>query len=421
MAARPQLRADRVLGWQSENKNKGPYRGQPEGVHLAYGGKPNLISITWTTFDDVGNSSVEYGENGRFDRSATAAVSEFVDGGAKQSVRFIHRALIKDVQAGHRYNYRVGSEHGWSSVFSFVGLEERKGRRLQVRSIHKHFLRYPLDCRIACFGDLGNINARSLGKLQRMSQDGDFDMVIHNGDFAFDLGLTHFVAINTEFYYFNGRDEIQTQWNWLVDDLKVLAEFHCSKTHFFSLQKANANRNNVPWIVLYMHRSMYCSDVEGQCGTRELILRQVELESPHFCPLIVCSEGLDWSGTFGLEKLIYESGVDLVIGAHEHSRPYEDPPAPVLLIVGSAGCQEETNHYKDPPAWSAFRSSNYGFGLLQVFNRTHLHYEQVKASEVRTELEDEMWLVQTEHRTRTAADLERLKREGVYMKPSNFP
>lgn len=67
-------------------------------------GAPSKISVTWTTFDDVGNSTVEYGEGGQFDRSVMAAVSKFMDGGKKSSVRYIHRALIEDVQAGHRYS-----------------------------------------------------------------------------------------------------------------------------------------------------------------------------------------------------------------------------------------------------------------------------------------------------------------------------
>jgi hypothetical protein len=40
---------------------------------------------------------------------------------------------------------------------------------------------YPIIFSYAVYGDLGNINARSLGKIQRLAQDGDFDMIIHNG------------------------------------------------------------------------------------------------------------------------------------------------------------------------------------------------------------------------------------------------
>jgi hypothetical protein len=61
--------------------------------------------------------------------------------------------------------YRVGSQYGWSPVYSFVGLQERPDGGYKF----------------AVFGDMGNVNARSLGKLQREAQDGDFDMVLHVG------------------------------------------------------------------------------------------------------------------------------------------------------------------------------------------------------------------------------------------------
>jgi hypothetical protein len=48
------------------------------------------------------------------------------------------------------------------------------------------------------------------------------------------------------------------------------------------------------------------------------------------------------------------------------------------------GCQENTDSFvKNPPPWSAFRSSNYGFSQMQVHNKTHLYFEQIAASKVR--------------------------------------
>ncbi|KAI6207153.1 Purple acid phosphatase [Aphelenchoides besseyi] len=413
------------------------------------------MSVTWLTYDDTETSFVEYGENGSLNRKVEAQISSFVDGGKKQTVRYIHRALIENVEPTHRYAYRVGSEYGWSSIYSFVGLKNRTDDQFVF----------------AVYGDMGNINARSLGKLQRMSQNGDFDMIIHNGDlgnvlismrvvitksydlidhngdvgdefmrqiepmaayvpyminignhdryynyshmvnrftmpntdhnlfYSYDFGLTHFVAINTELYYYSEYAMIQNQWNWL---------------------KANSNRQSVPWLVVFMHRSFYCSDIEGLCDVHEQIIRN----------------GIDREGTFGLESLLYKYGVDLILSAHEHSyerlwpiykyqifngtnSAYVDPPAPTILIVGSAGCQENTNHYPaNPPDWSAFRSENYGFGRLHIYNRTHLHFEQLMAAE--DKVEDELWLIKTKHRTRNSEDLQQLKQYGTYVKPSVY-
>uniref|UniRef100_A0A915N8T2 Uncharacterized protein n=1 Tax=Meloidogyne javanica TaxID=6303 RepID=A0A915N8T2_MELJA len=71
----------------------------------------------------------------------------------------------KDGENVNNRVYRVGSQYGWSSIFSFVGLEERPEGGY----------------RFAVYGDMGNVNARSLGKLQREAQNGDFDMILHVG------------------------------------------------------------------------------------------------------------------------------------------------------------------------------------------------------------------------------------------------
>lgn len=41
--------------------------------------------------------------------------------------------------------------------------------------------------RFALIGDMGNVNAKSLGALQEETQLGHFDSILHVGDFAYDL------------------------------------------------------------------------------------------------------------------------------------------------------------------------------------------------------------------------------------------
>lgn len=40
---------------------------------------------------------------------------------------------------------------------------------------------------LAIYGDMGNIDARSLPQLQKEAQDGIYDAVLHIGDFAYDM------------------------------------------------------------------------------------------------------------------------------------------------------------------------------------------------------------------------------------------
>ena len=79
---------------------------------------------------------------------------------------------------------------------------------------------------------------------------------VNNMWFSFDYGLVHFVSIDTEVDYPNSPEGRGTwgdagpfgdQLGWLAADLK----------------KANANRQNVPWILVSGHRPYYASSADG--------------------------------------------------------------------------------------------------------------------------------------------------------------
>uniref|UniRef100_A0A9J2PIR3 Purple acid phosphatase n=2 Tax=Ascaris TaxID=6251 RepID=A0A9J2PIR3_ASCLU len=444
IAHRQYLDPRRVPSWALMGPNHGPFYAQPEQVALSYGGKPSSMWITWVTFDDTYASIVEYGIDDLV-WNATGQTSLFIDGGPKKSRRYIHRVLLTNLDPGTTYIYHVGSEYGWSPIFRFTALQERP---------EGGFI-------YAVYGDLGNVNARSLGKIQQQAQRRIFDMVLHVGDMAynldtddgefgdqfgrqvepvaayvpymtvvgnhenaynfshfvnrytmpnsdhnlfysFDLGIAHFIAISTEFYYYTvyGWEQIANQWNWLNEDLKA----------------ASDNRDEHPWIITLGHRPMYCSDFDGDDCTKYEARTRTGLPGTH---------------AYALEKLFYTYGVDLEIWAHEHSyermwplynrtvyngtiSPYVDPPAPVHIVTGSAGCQENTDPFiEHPPPWSAFRSSNYGFSRMQIFNSTHLYFEQLAAS--KTEVEDSFWLVKHKHGMYTAHDRKLMRRHGTYI------
>ena len=67
--------------------------------------------------------------------------------------------------------YNVGSDLGWSDVFMF-----------------KTFPRgSDWSPRIVVFGDMGVANAKSLPRLQHEATMGNLDMILHIGDFAYDM------------------------------------------------------------------------------------------------------------------------------------------------------------------------------------------------------------------------------------------
>lgn len=208
--------------------------------------------------------------------------------------------------------------------------------------------------------------------------------------YSFDLGPVHFIAINTEAYYFlnYGIKTLVKQYEWLEQDLT----------------EANKpeNRKERPWIVTFGHRPMYCSnDGDNDCHQHETLLR-VGLPLTHF---------------FGLEQLFYDNGVDVEFWAHEHSferswplydykvyngsveEPYRNPGAPVHIVTGSAGCKEEHSSFeKNMPDWSAFHSEDYGYTRMKAANKTHLYFEQVSV-EKKGLVIDSFWIIKDKPNT----------------------
>lgn len=354
---------------------------------------------------------------------------QFVDEGSHKKTQYMHRVTLKDLLPNTEYRYHCGGNQGWSSLFTF-----------RTNQLDANW-----SPRLAVFGDMGNENAQSLPRLQKDTAEEMYDAFLHVGDFAydmdweeggvgdefmnqiesiaahvpymvcagnheqknnfshykarfsmpgssqslfysFDLGPAHFIGLSSEVYYQiqYGLKLIVEQFVWLKEDLR----------------RANENREERPWIITFAHRPMYCStDDDDDCRNHESLIRV----------------GLPIVNLFGLEDIFYENGVDLEIWAHEHTyerlwpvynhtvfngsyeHPYTNPKAPVHIISGSAGCRENTDLFvKDVPDWSAFRSTDYGYTRMQIFNKTHLYLEQVSDNKD-GEVIDTTWLIKDKH------------------------
>ena len=191
----------------------------------------------------------------------------------------------------------------------------------------------------------------------------------NNHWYSFEVGAgtpsgVHFVAISSEAYFY--YDATAIQYAWIERDL------------------AGVDRARTPWVVAFTHRSVYCS-CDDDCDADAATLRN----------------GPAGSAGLGLESLLDRHRVDLLINGHEHNyeRNYAvrngtlatgassgapggnasapevlvDPAATVYIVSGCAGDVEQHEPFTRPqPAYSAFRSNTFGFGLLEFANATHL-------------------------------------------------
>jgi hypothetical protein len=128
----------------------------------------------------------------------------------------------------------------------------------------------------------------------------------------------HYIAVSTELYFGvkGGADgTLEKQFAWIEQDLI----------------KAQANRANVPWIVVHGHRSIYCS-CDGDCDKAATTVRD---------------------GAQGLEPLFFKYGVDFFMNGHEHDyerswpvyksktdQSNDEPKATIYIVTGAAGSHE---------------------------------------------------------------------------------
>ena len=121
-------------------------------------------------------------------------------------------------------------------------------------------------------------------------------------------------------------------------------------------------------------------------------------------------DGVNWNGgqrQFGLERLFYQSGVDVYLSGHEHSyerlypvyrqqllsQSYDPLIAPFYLVAGAAGCDEYIDTWDESTIYpySASRSDSYGYGVLTVHNTTHALWQQIHDED--GAVLDSVWLV----------------------------
>lgn len=129
--------------------------------------------VTWSTRGPSNSSLVIYARSYAKDPLTVVKGTwkRFVDGGKKARTQYVHSVELKDLQPDTRYEYTCGSDVGWSPVFNFK--TPPAGQDWSPS--------------LAIFGDMGNENAQSLGRLQQDTERGMYDAIIHVGDFAYDM------------------------------------------------------------------------------------------------------------------------------------------------------------------------------------------------------------------------------------------
>ena len=401
---------------------------RPRMLRLAWTEREAEIAVMWTSWLPLKPSWLEYedceGEVHWIPPELTVFRKYVVD----VYVEVIYTAIADRLRPECKYAYKVGiGPHLWSQTRHFAGITPYSPTNLNSTEYSP---------RLAIFGDMGigNFSQPTRSLLTDMTKAGSFDGVIHLGDIAynlyrrmgrvsdtflheiepiasripymvvpgnhehymhfhhyqhifrmprnpasdstnyfysFNLGKSHIICLNSEAYFYLSNEEIERQYRWLEADLKTASE----------------NRDRIPWIFVCMHKPLYCN-IDYRRPMEEVDGFKNNAECDLQCTLLRGE----------LEDLFYRFSVDVVFAGHMHyyerelpvymnsTMPcercernyYKNPTAQVSILSGSAG----SDHLHDPVShtpqlWNVVNVDNYGFGILQILNSSHISWEQI--------------------------------------------
>ena len=185
--------------------------------------------------------------------------------------------------------------------------------------------------------------------------------------YSFNLGLVHYVMINTE-TDFPGAAEEKHGDSGILPAGGFGREGEFLKWLEKDLADANANRKVRPWIMVGGHRPIYSDDIVGvlQRTFEDLMLRyKVDIFFAGHRHYATRSWPLQANGTITAKNYINPKGV-------------------VHITAGGAGCDE----YHAPkqhtlPPFSASRVDQLATGVLTVYNRSMVHFDLIGSADMK--------------------------------------
>ncbi len=366
----------------------------PEQIHIQLTQNPSEMLVIWAT-PGLTNSIVEYGIGNNLDNTRDGYEMCY------EHDMVFHFATMTDLLPGTEYTYRVGDDHAadWSDTYTFTtqdfqkdnfefvafgdhGMsDEAQNTANLVRSFdNAELVILSGDISYAngdqsIWDDHGNKYETTMSNIPWMMTPGNHENETEDGfgfdayetrfetesssgtDFwhSFDYGGVHFIGISTEHPYYEGTDQLQ----WIKEDLAA----------------ANANRENVPWIVIYGHKPLYTSHGHPTHDDTMIELRTL------------------------LEPILFENSVDLAIWGHDHFYERSWPVvngnittrglngeglmfvsgfSPIHIVAGVGG-KDSYDYAEEQPDWSFHREITHGVIHITVNHTTEtMHVEYVR-------------------------------------------
>ncbi|EGZ11265.1 hypothetical protein PHYSODRAFT_518590 [Phytophthora sojae] len=169
--------------------------------------------------------------------------------------------------------------------------------------------------------------------------------------YSYEYGTVHFTSLSSETDYPNAPSNAYftkrvygnfgDQLAWLEEDLKA----------------ADSNRDQVPWIIVGMHRPMYTIRSCDADGTPNNDYEARNVQEAFEELFIKYKVDLVLQGHVHTYERLYPTANSSAVmdGVSKDNKAYENPQAPVYVIQGTAGGPEGLFQYTSPPspAWLA--------------------------------------------------------------------
>ncbi|CAG9317709.1 unnamed protein product [Blepharisma stoltei] len=412
---------------------------QPEQIHLSWTERENEMRVTWVTnintttyvaYRPVMCPSAVYSDKWT---NVSANTIKFNKGEIIVLFQFIHTAIMTGLKHDCFYEYYIVTAWGKSEPYMFSGrtpdyeppyddakneidilvfgdwgtgsnslyVKNMLDQHIKIRNflgvIHLGDIAYNLDQEDGQTGDdflnqMQPVAARFAymvipGNHERTSNfthyKERFRMPVNEANggnscfYSFNLGPAHFLMMDTEVYLHDYlRDSQLTETNWIAQDL----------------EKANKERDIRPWIIVTSHHAFYCSvnhALSPECGVQSYLYNALFEEMWNYYGVDLFLEG--HVHNYERDTPIYKN--ETVKSEYDDLHMHKNPNAPIYIVSGNAGNKRGHN---DPipevlMPWTVFMHEDYGYGLLKVFNKTHLYWEQYSA--MTGDTIDYVWIV----------------------------
>ena len=413
----------------------------PEQVHLAWTDSPTSMSVTWASEVQSYSASVQYTPiSSHSDHVTSYAYSSagiwtsfpnMAESRILQRQLNVCKAYMTGLIRGQLYAYRVGSAtFGWSEQFSFQAF--------------RNFTENP-SVRLLVYGDLG-VGPQIVPSIERLVEETNtyqYDAVIHNGDFAYDMDDDHGqrgdlflrsiepVASRLPYMISQGNHEsgyilphYTNRFQMPGNSSNLWYSFNAGRAHFIAynteplfddLNQTQAeqmvfiqedlesyDKQMYPWLIVFGHRPLYCSANMSSSVFTDVPLSRNNADCRQHADLL--------KNVF--EELWYNYHADLVITGHVHAYERLGPvyqnasvpceqgsnntcigaAAPIYMVTGVPGQDDAYSPVSPTPLpFSMAQDDNRGYSRLSIFNETHLFWEQVRS--VTYEVSDYLWLI----------------------------